>query len=144
MDRATNSDHPAPVTVVSEDAARVHAGGEGAGAEPGSGEEEAPAEQTPAPAAAAAPDDDDGGGSARSRSCSAARAARSPWPRSSWRCACGRPEDGSDQRGDGRRAERAVERPALHGRPRAIAPPSSAARWPPRGTTWTSVPSASP
>jgi len=58
-----DSDHPAPVTVVSEDAARVNAGGEGAGAEPGSGEDEAPAEQAPAPAAAAAPDDDDGGGS---------------------------------------------------------------------------------
>jgi len=58
-----DSDHPAPVTVVSEDAARVNAGGEGAGAEPGSGEDEAPAEQAPAPAAAAAPGDDDGGGS---------------------------------------------------------------------------------
>jgi len=55
-----DSDNPAPVTVVSEDAARVNAGGEGAGAEPAAGGE---AEQRSAPVEAAADEsDDDGGG----------------------------------------------------------------------------------
>jgi uncharacterized protein YcnI len=55
-----DSESPAPVTVVSEDAARVNAGGEGAEAEAASREEETPAEQASAPAAAAADDDGDG------------------------------------------------------------------------------------
>ena len=53
-----DSDNPAPVTVVSEDAARVNAGGEGAEAEPGAGEE---AEHTSAPVEAAADESGDGG-----------------------------------------------------------------------------------
>ena len=53
-----DSDNPAPVTIVSADAARVNAGGEGAEAEPGAGGE---AEQTAAPVEAAADEGDDGG-----------------------------------------------------------------------------------
>ena len=60
-----DSDHPAPVTVVSEDAARVNAGGEGAEAEPAAGEEDQAAEPASAPPVeVAAGSDDDGGGSA--------------------------------------------------------------------------------
>jgi uncharacterized protein YcnI len=58
-----DSANPAPVTVVSEDAARVNAGGEGAEAEPGAGEEDAaPAPQPAAHVEAAADESDDGGG----------------------------------------------------------------------------------